>query len=139
MEALFRAYHRESEKMIYQLADENTTIFWHWFESHKCSSPMAYIGLIDKNGRKGYVGDYYKRQNYLYEIVYDEKTFAYKGVKVARLSDFDIESITDKINYKERHWIKEMGDDKLYNISADDTTEIVGNIYEDLFLIKNKN
>jgi len=138
IDVLVRAYHRATEKMIYQLADENTTTFWHWFENHKCSPPMLFIGLVDKNGKKGYIGDYYKRNNYLYEIIYDEKTFSYKGKVVARLSDMEIKGFTDKINYAERFWIINNDDDKLYNIASDDVTEIVGNIYENMFLIKYK-
>ena len=136
IQTLFRAYDNVNKKMVYQLIDEDTSTFWNWFDTYRIEDPMQFIGLIDKNGKKGYVGDFYKRHNYLYEIIYDEKTFCYKGLLVARLSDFEIKNITDKINYEERFWFKQESD-KLHNIISDDTTEIIGNKYENMFLIKN--
>lgn len=139
-DVLVRAYHKQTEKMVYQLHDEQKCVFWLWFDNHETSPPMLFTGLIDKSGKKAYVGDYYKRYNYLYEIVFDEKTLSFKGKKVARLSDVEIKSYTDKINYSERHWIRDK-DKKgtLYSLLNDNVTEIIGNIYENQFMIKNKN
>jgi uncharacterized phage protein (TIGR01671 family) len=79
---------------------------------------MQFTGLLDKAGKEIYEGDYYRRYNYLYEVTFSEINTGFRGKCIARLSDF-----------QPQLWIIEAGG-KLYELSQDKVTEVIGNIHE---------
>ena len=77
---------------------------------------MQFTGLLDKHGKEIYEHDLYRRYSYVYRVEWDKDSAGFAGIVVGRYDN-------NGENYSP------CTSDRLFNISEDEETELVGNIY----------
>ena len=134
-EIKFRLYDNISKSMKYQLSNENTTLFWRLFETlPKCSHPMQYTGLKDKNGKEIYEGDV---------LQFSDKLEWYKGEVFKhsiRGKPVHEEIENNHIKYPYERRVIEIPECYEWMLSEEIQRywEVIGNIHENPELLKHK-
>lgn len=136
-EIKFRAWDKERNEMYYPSSLHchfrgNTAFNSTRFSGDDYSILMQYVGLKDKNGKEIYEGDIVK----LHDTWEDtESLFCTFIVKISQISNLYFEVLTQTKDFK-KIYSYDRGDDPKFGYWVYPYMEVIGNVYENLELLK---
>jgi len=137
-EIKFRVWLKENQLMSDVFTLSRTTQGWGMaavdYRPKDHYELMQYTGLKDKNGREIYEGDIVRLNNKNYDPEYD---LFYEGIVVVEQTEslgFNLKAIDPVIDGE----FNKYDSSRFWHFAREDTTEIIGNIYENPELVGEK-